>query len=106
MKRILLCNLHKIYDIHFPCRVPGSANYHVDTVNRRYFGPISPPVFVNPGGTKIKVKVGETVTIPCKIHNKGKFDLFFFVFFLKIGKFFSRDDLISDGTIPFHLLII
>ena len=77
MKRILHCHLPKIYDIHFPCHVPGSANYHVDTVNRRYFGPISPPVFVNPGGTKIKVKVGDTVTIPCKIHNKGMLNFFF-----------------------------
>ena len=64
-----------VYDKWCPfpfCHVPGSANYHVDTVDR-YFSPRTPPVFMSPGGTKIKVSVGDTVTIPCKIHNKGKF---------------------------------
>ena len=27
---------------------------------------------MNPGGKALKVTVGDTVTIPCKIHNKGK----------------------------------
>ena len=44
----------------------GVANYN------RYFGPRMPPIFVNSGGKTIKVTVGDTVTIPCKIHNKGK----------------------------------
>lgn len=71
MKMMLLLPPQLVVAIFLVLLRSGSANYHVDTVNRRYFGPISPPVFVNPGGTKIKVKVGDTVTIPCKIHNKG-----------------------------------
>ena len=56
-------------------RVLGVANYNSKSnsdLHRRYFGPRMPPIFVNSGGKTIKVTVGDTVTIPCKIHNKGK----------------------------------
>lgn len=52
----------------------GVANYNSNSksdLHRRYFGPRMPPIFVNSGGKTIKVTVGDTVTIPCKIHNKG-----------------------------------
>ena len=51
------------------------ANYNSQAnsdLHRRYFGPRMPPIFVNSGGKTITVTVGDTVTIPCKIHNKGK----------------------------------
>ena len=51
------------------------ANFDSATnINYRYFQPErSAPRFVNQGGKTIKVKVGDTVTIPCKIQNKGKY---------------------------------
>jgi len=51
----------------------GLANFDSATnINYRYFQPErSAPRFVNQGGQTIKVKVGDTVTIPCKIQNKG-----------------------------------
>ena len=54
--------------------VSGLANFDSATnINYRYFQPErSAPRFVNQGGQTIKVKVGDTVTIPCKIQNKGK----------------------------------
>ena len=57
------------------CIVSGLANYDSTTnINYRYFQPArTAPRFVNQGGQTIKVKVGDTVTIPCKIQNKGKY---------------------------------
>ena len=53
----------------------GLANFDSATnINYRYFQPErSAPRFVNQGGKTIKVKVGDTVTIPCIIQNKGKY---------------------------------
>ena len=55
--------------------VSGLANFDSTTnINYRYFQPArTAPRFVNQGGQTIKVKVGDTVTIPCKIQNKGKY---------------------------------
>ena len=57
--------------------VSGLANYDSKDKLYHYFGPSSPPVFVNRGGQTIKVTVGDTVTIPCKIHNKGTLSVLF-----------------------------
>ena len=52
----------------------GLANYDSTNIHYRYFQPArTAPRFVNQGGQTIKVTVGDTVTIPCKIRNKGKY---------------------------------